>query len=157
MIGTEKALWRALSNASGPRDLLTRVETGMTAGGVSDIEYVFRTTGHHGWLELKTFATDRDDRPISLHTPFTFAQASWLMAHHMPELKMYSWLLLGRLGPRTWKELILVPPDIAAVKLMMGRRTASVDKLMSTRTASHPMSAIRCADVKDVLRVMHTV
>lgn len=157
MIGTEKALWRALSNASQPRDLFTRIETGATAPGVSDVEYVLRDTGQHGWVELKTFATDRDDKSISLHAPFTFAQASWLLSHHMPEHRMYSWLLLGRLGPRTWKELILVPPDIAVTKLMMGRRTASVDKLVAAKTSSRPTGAIRCSDARHVLKVMRSI
>ncbi len=157
MIGTERALWRTLSAASDPRDQLTRIETGVTMTGVSDVEYVFRTTGHHGWVELKTFAIERDDRPFTLHSPFTFAQASWLLLHHMPEHKLVSWLLLGRLGPRTWKEFILVPPDIAVTRLMEGRRRPTVDKLVAARTRSTPQTIFRCRDAKEVLHVMRSV
>jgi len=157
MIGTEKALWRSLSKASEPRDLLTRIETGETASGVSDIEYVFRHTGRHGWVELKTFSTDRNDKPITLHTPFTFGQASWLLAHNIPEQKLFSYLLLGRLGPRTWREMFLVPADIAVTKMMMKRRPLTVDLLMAARTTLPPYRVLRCADAREVLGVLRSV
>lgn len=154
MTGTETALWRALSKAQQPRDLFTRIETGGTVGGVSDVEYVLRASGHHGWIELKTFSTDDDTRAIRLHSPFTFPQASWLLAHHMPERKLISWLLLGRLGPRTWRELILVPPDIAVTHLMSGRRTASVEKLIAARTTMSPHAVVRCKDAREAMRAL---
>ena len=154
MIGTETALWRALRGARERRDLFTRVETGETASGVSDVEYVLRASGHHGWIELKTFSTERDDRTIRLHSPFTFPQASWLLSHHMPERKLISWLLLGRLGPRTWRELILVPPDIAVTHLMSGRSMASVEKLVAARTTTSPHSIVRCKDAAQALAAL---
>ena len=154
MIGTEAALWRALRGARTRRDLLTRVETGETASGVSDVEYVLRSSGHHGWIELKTFSTDNETRALRLHSPFTFAQASWLLSHHIPERKLVSWLLLGRLGPRTWRELILVPPDIAATHLMSGRSMASIEKLVAARTTTSPRSIVRCKDATQALAAL---
>ena len=106
MIGTESKLWKILDQASQDAGVFTRIETS-TAVGIADVEYVAQPW--HGWLELKTASMPRAGKPFSLHSPFTIAQCSWLVSHNAPRHFLRSWVLIGVIGARRWKQFILLP------------------------------------------------
>ena len=148
MSGTESALWEHLLRAAGRKPAqafvksLARIETGSTRGGVSDVEYVIDRW--HGWVELKTASVVREDSLLSLHCPFTLQQYQWLVTHHAPADRMRSWLLIGRMGPRTWLEWFLLPPS-ASVQFLHVRKPPT---LGSVRRGLH---AVRCENATEVL------
>lgn len=120
MIGTESKLWEALDSHAPNESTFTRIET-ITRLGVSDVEYALKPW--HGWIELKTSSSRRNGR-LTLHSAFTLPQAQWLAVHHDPKHHMRSWLLIGFLGPRTWREFMLLPPN-AAIHLVHVRKAPS--------------------------------
>lgn len=150
MIGTETALWKKLAQAKeqlprGDGYSLTRIETD-TALGVSDVEY--RTKRFHGWIELKTTSVKRPDSKLILHCPYTLAQYRWLSDHQNTLFYLRSWLLIGRTGPRTWQEWIMIPPE-PSVKLL------SVRVAPTLRSVLDAESTIRCKDATEVLRQLN--
>lgn len=119
MIGTEQKLWQRMRDTAPKALEMTRIET-PTRAGVSDVEYVVRG-GVHGWIELKTSSTKNESSLLTLHTPLTLQQLTWLLSHHNPKTHLCSWLLIGFLGPRTWRMFMLVPPKHATGLLHMRR------------------------------------
>lgn len=112
------------------KDLLRsirRIESPITPGA-SDVVYV----GHkyHGWIELKTTQKPRPRRPFSLHSPYTLTQNEWLLAHNDPKQSLRSWLLLGIIGPRTWRGFVLVDPK-NSVALLQGRKGIPHEELIN--------------------------
>jgi len=89
---------------------LRRIESPITPGA-SDVEYV--SSHVQGWIELKTCDNPRKGKQFYLHCSFTPAQGEWLMQHHAPERNLRSYMLLAVLGPRTWKEFLLLEPSCA--------------------------------------------
>lgn len=145
MIGTESKLWENLQNAAkGTSCHMTRIETS-TCNGVSDVEYV--TDNWHGWIELKTCSIQRDTSLFTLHSPYTTAQAQWLIDHHDPDKNLRSWLLIGRIGSRTWKEYILIPPRQSIVCL-------HIRKASRATTVFGKPGVIRCLDSHSVIEVL---
>lgn len=106
-------MWKALREAAkGTPGRYTRIETGDTALGVSDIEY---TTGSYGgWIETKVLVTTRPQSTFALNTPFTLQQFQWLVEHHSVTYFRYSWLLVGKPARRGsgWESWILLPAPI---------------------------------------------
>ncbi len=125
MIDTEAKLWAKLDAATKSRGLFTRIETS-TVAGVSDVEYVMEPWC--GWVELKTCNHPRPGKPYSPHSEFTLSQASWLLAHHNTRFYQSSWLLMGVIGPLTWREYILLEPT-QALMLLRGRKIVSGENL----------------------------
>lgn len=111
---TESDLWRAIK---GPG--LTRVETGGTATGVSDVEYTGRRTA--GWIELKVAKAPRGDHPYRFGTAFTSQQATWLLTHDRPHLHQRSFLLVGAYDRGRFNHFLLIRAAPAAALLMQGR------------------------------------
>lgn len=146
MIGTESKLWENLQNAArGTPCHMTRIETS-TANGVSDVEYV--TENWHGWIELKTCSVQRDTSLFTLHCPYTTAQAQWLIDHHDLGKSLRSWLIVGRIGSRTWKEYILIPPreSVICLHIRKASRLSEVFKkqgVMRYKTPQEVIAALR--------------
>ena len=131
MIGTESKLWKRMTdvNAEGGWTRLRsldRIESPITPGA-SDIVYSGRVNS--GWIELKTASWPRAGRAFTLHSPFTAAQSTWLLSHHNPAHNQRSYLLLGIIGPRTWREFILFDAR-TAVALLQGRAGVPHEKLL---------------------------
>ena len=130
MIGTEQRLWRIMKTET---DLtphkFTRIETS-TVEGVADVEYVAHPW--QGWIELKTANLPRIGRAFFLHSPFTLAQCSWLLAHDAPKYHMRSWLLLGLIGSRTWKGFVLFPATMTT-HLLHVRKSPAHDWLLNRK------------------------
>lgn len=137
---TEAALWKYIK-----RDGMARVETGMTAAGVSDVEYVLGTW--HGWVELKAVLPPRVRKPYTLHTPFTVPQLQWLVRHHIPRQRLRSWLLLGVAGAQTWRELVLLPPPQAVHLLNV--RTPVAHEFINGRPG-----VVRCTGAEDLYHAL---
>lgn len=124
MIGPESRLWTTLAaNATAAQAAhgldvrsFTRIETA-TQVGVSDVEYAIDR--FCGWIELKTSSVRKETSKLTLHSPFTTSQWRWLSRHHRPSANQRSWLLVGRLGPRTWTEFLLLTPRPAFVLTQM--------------------------------------
>ena len=122
MIGTESKLWDSLNVYSKdyPEAHLARVESPITPG-CSDVEYT-RLGPWNGWIELKTASRPRPGKAFTLHSPFTFAQAAWLLTHQNEKARQRSWMLIGVLGMHTWKGFVLVEPT-PALKLLSVRKS----------------------------------
>lgn len=150
MIGTENKLWDNIGRAAKGTDCnMNRIET-TTRDGVSDIEYVAqgkRKKVWHGWIELKTSSAQKDSSKLTLHTPYTPAQVQWLLDHDNPEQNMRSWLLIGRVGVRTWKEYLLITPR-ASVMCMQFREVPRVADVYNKQ------GVIRCATAHEVIQVL---
>lgn len=145
MIGTESKLWANLQNAAeGTACHMTRIETS-TCSGVSDVEYV--TDNWHGWVELKTSSAQRETSLFTLHSPYTTAQAQWLLDHHDPTKHLRSWLIVGRTGPRTWKEYVLIPPRHSVICLHIRKASRMLDVFSK-------QGVIRCATPEAVIQVL---
>lgn len=117
-VKTESDLWDgldemlfALQGTLPKRSVFTRIESGATSLGISDIEYVLPPW--HGWIELKVCALPFPGRPYSPRSVFTMQQAAWLLAHHQPENCLRSWLLLGVVKDNRWNHFVLFPPPQA--------------------------------------------
>ena len=129
MIATESRLWQKLAEAAilvrgDPAEVgrlnvrsLSRIETPSTQNGVSDVEYAINR--YSGWIELKTSSIKRDESKLTFHAPFTTAQYTWIRTHHLPSYYQRSWLLVGRMGVRTWSEWLLIPPRPALLLTQM--------------------------------------
>lgn len=129
MIGTESKLWALLdSNVSEHYRTahFSRIESAITPG-CSDIHYAM--TPWAGWIELKTASPPREGKALALHSPFTFAQASWLLNNNETADHQRSWMLIGILGARTWKGFVLVQP-VPALKLLKVRKGEAFDKFL---------------------------
>lgn len=145
MNGTESKLWRRMAEMNEalgyPIRSLRRFESPITPGA-SDVEYVAKK--YCGWIELKTCSMPRAERPFTLHCAFTVAQSEWLLSHSMTKCQR-SWLMLGVLGPRTWRRFILVDPE-NAIALIAGRDGIPHEELLIR-------SAVRAYDrMEDLLR-----
>jgi hypothetical protein len=116
MIGTESKLWQSMSRYREQFKSLTRIESPIVCG-IPDVEYV--SPFAHGWIELKTASPPLKGKKYFLHSYFTLAQSSWLLSHHQPTNNLRSYLLLGVLGPRTWRRFVLLEPN-AALLLVKG-------------------------------------
>ncbi len=147
MIGTERALWRAMRAEVARGDKFTRIETADTATGVSDVEYVLNGNTRTGWVELKTCSPSTDLSPFTLHHPLAFSQLKWLLMHHDPSKHQVCWVLVGRLGARRWKEFWLVEPS-SAVSLLEGRQKHTV-AAFSAKKGVH-----RCASMGHVMSIL---
>lgn len=136
MIGTEKRLWATLKatneKSEDARMKMTRIETS-TVTGVSDIEYVSPKTGWHGWIELKTSSTKKLDAAIRLHHPLSLQQLAWLVSHNAPQYHLRSWLLVGFLGARTWREFALLAPPVAGYLSEFSPQRVSKEHLANKR------------------------
>lgn len=145
MIGTESKLWETLERAAKGTDCnMNRIET-TTRNGVSDVEYV--TPKWNGWIELKTSSAMKDSSKLTLHCPYTSWQLQWLLDHDKPTRNLRSWLLIGRIGSRTWKEFLLLPPRLSVACLQF-RKVPRIDKLCETK------GVIRCADAHEVIHTL---
>lgn len=124
MGATEGAMWKVLAAAAKSiPGRYTRIETGDTALGVSDIEYV--TPNFHGWVESKVLMTSRDTSTFMFGTPYSSTQLLWLLEHHNPKRCLCSWLLVGKpkrlaLG---WDKWFLIPAPITSRLLSTHRPT----------------------------------
>ncbi len=116
MIGTESKLWRSMSRYREQFKSLTRIESPIVCG-IPDVEYV--SPFANGWIEIKTASPPLKGKKYFLHSYFTMAQCSWLLSHHQPSNNLRSYLLLGVLGPRTWRRFVLLEPK-AALLLVKG-------------------------------------
>jgi len=124
VIGTEQKLWEAMRRECPQGLKLARIETA-THDGVADVEYVSRTAS--GWIELKTSSAVRT---LRLHHPLSVQQMQWVIEHHAPTRNLRSYVLIGILGPRTWRGLVLLePPAIAFV--VKGRKTTALAKVLA--------------------------
>lgn len=145
MIGTESKLWENLERAAKGTDCtMNRIET-TTRNGVSDVEYV--TPEWHGWIELKTSSAQRDNSLLTLHTPYTSQQLQWLLDHDDRDHSLRSWLLIGRVGVRTWKEYLLMTPR-ASVMCMQFRKVSRVSDVYDKQ------GVIRCATAHEVIQIL---
>jgi hypothetical protein len=145
MIGTESKLWDNLQNAAkGTSCNMTRIETS-TCNGVSDVEYV--TSNWHGWIELKTSSAQRETSLLNLHTPYTSAQLQWLLDHHDVERHLRSWLVIGRVGVRTWREYLLIPPRESVICMQFRKVSRVID-------VQQKHGVIRCATAHDVIAAL---
>jgi hypothetical protein len=140
VIATEAALWGVLQGTAAQYldTCYTRVETGLTHGGVSDVEYVHRPW--HGWIELKVARWPRPGHAFRLQHPFSMAQLTWLSTHHRPATYLRSWLLVGFAGTRRWTAFLLLPP-VAAACLVDGGK-AHPHEYVLTRPGAILQSAI---------------
>lgn len=144
MIGTEAKLWTTLSKHEELFNSLSRIESPITPGA-SDVEYVCAASS--GWIELKTCNAPRLGKHFYLHAPFTPAQANWLLTHHAPAQSLYSYLLLAVLGPRTWKEFLLIEPQ-QALLLVAGWKGVTNEDLRSRP------GVYQCKTLNDVLCIL---
>lgn len=115
-----------------------RIESGITPGA-SDVEYAAHV--FHGWIELKTAAQPRKGKPYALHCAFTTTQSEWLLQHNDTKQYLRSWLLLGIIGPRTWREFILIDPN-NAIALLQGRTGIAHEELL-VRAGVHQYASMR--------------
>lgn len=117
-------MWKSFSEAArGIPGRYTRIETGDTTIGVSDIEYV--TPNFHGWLESKVLATSRETSTFMFKTPFKLEQFKWLVEHHNPKNYLCSGLLVGQpksLAPG-WLRWFLLPAPCTSRLLKVLRPT----------------------------------
>lgn len=129
MISTEKRLWQVIKRGAKkhPTHKYTRIET-VTVDGVSDVEY--SAPPWHGWLELKAANMPGVGRPFRLHSDFTLAQCSWLIAHHTPRNRIRSWMLIGIIGKRTWQGFVLISAPLTT-HLIKGRKGCPHEQLFS--------------------------
>ena len=147
MIGTEQKVWEGLRKAAEQIDgrfTLTRIET-LTRVGVSDVEYA--SSHAHGWVEIKT-SSSRETGNLVLHHPFSIAQQQWLSLHHDPKRYLHSWLLVGVLGARTWRELLLLPPAVS-IQLVHVRPAPLYEHIMDDARV------VRCKDMHQVARAIY--
>jgi hypothetical protein len=125
MIGTESKLWQHLRTEIAeqvPRAAFDRIESPITPGA-SDVHYVMKPWS--GWIELKTAAWPRRiNRGITLHSPFSLSQLGWLLMHHDRAHHLRSWLLIGIIGPRTWRNFLLCEPTPSTRLLAIRKATA---------------------------------
>lgn len=131
MISTESKLWKLLRQtvkAACPEHKYTRIETGGTVEGVSDIEYA--AFPWRGWIELKTAIWPRPGRPFRLQSAYTLAQCSWQVSHHDLASNLRSWVLIGIVGIRTWRSFILIPAPLTT-HLIQGRKNLPHERLLS--------------------------
>lgn len=145
MIGTESRLWQMLRDNVGEHYAdahFARIESPITPG-CSDVHYALQPWT--GWIELKTASKPRPHKPLSLHSPLTLAQASWLLHHRDTQNYQRSWLLIGLLGPRTWRGFLLVAP-VPALKLLKVRKGEPFEDFL-LRPEVYPLPTI-----KDVLK-----
>ena len=129
MNGTESRLWDKMKEHDAVLKSLRRIESPITPGA-SDVEYV--GARQHGWIELKTAAQPRKGRPYSLHCDFTVAQSEWLLAHDHPPTNLRSFLLIGILGPRTWREFVLIDAR-NSIALIKGRDGVPHEELLKRK------------------------
>jgi hypothetical protein len=149
--GTEKALWTRLQGVA--LETSSRTETGMhftriecsSALGVSDVEYVMLP--RHGWIELKAATSKGDSKPLRLHEPFKATQAQWLISHHSPANNLHSFLLVGIMGQREWKEYLVLTAR-ASLALLHRRLAPTYGTLKQTPGVVH------CTNMKSVLRAI---
>lgn len=142
MIGTESRLWQVMEHAVSQcyKDAcFTRVESPITPG-CSDVEYT-RMGPWKGWIELKTANVPRARRGVRLHSPFTFAQAAWLLTHQNEKTWQRSWLLIGLIGPRTWRSFVLVDP-VQALKLLSVRKSEAHEEFFA-RKGVHMLKSMK--------------
>ena len=141
MISTESKLWQHLVGEvehQEPDAAFHRFESPITPGA-SDVHYV---TAHWcGWIELKTAAWPRGKDPLRLHSPFTLAQATWSLNHHAPQRHLRSWLLVGIIGPRTWKGFVLCNPA-NAVQLLNVRSSMPLQRFLLRVGVYHHVSIV---------------
>lgn len=140
MIATEAKLWRHMCNEIHFDWTFDRIESPITPGA-SDVTYV--SSEASGWVELKTAKWPRPGKPLRLRCEFSIAQASWLLAHHKPHLKLNSYLLIGILGPTTWARFLLCDAP-AALIFMEGRPRVALDQILSS-TGVHDFCSISAA------------
>lgn len=112
MADTEQGMWKALrdtaANKAGGLVKLTRIETGDTALGVSDVEYINQT--YCGWIENKVLVTSRSTSTFMFNSPFTLQQFQWLVEHHRPKRNILSWLLVGKpKASQGWESWFMLP------------------------------------------------
>lgn len=116
-MSTEAKMWDLMQKNRGEVQF-NRIECS-TLLGVSDLEYVGLYT--HGWIEGKVARIRHQIDPIKLQHPLTAQQATWLLDHHRPSIKLRSWLLIGQISPArqgTFARFYLAPPMAAAQFLM---------------------------------------
>lgn len=119
-------MWQALKRANSIEVQskcckLARIETGDTALGVSDMEYL--TPQWIGWVEFKVLETTKESSFFTFGSDFTQAQCLWLLDHHYLSRYRCSWLLVGcpyrsRAG---WERWILLPAPVT-VRLLKSLR-----------------------------------
>lgn len=138
---TEAKLWQKLAAQVTLPDMLTRIETGETVVGVSDVEYV--AGKWHGWIELKVAHGLRETSLLDLQHPFSLGQYAWLAHHHRPAYFLFSWLVIGRIAK---KEILMIP---APLSIHLVQRKC---QLQDVRRFCEPVSCNTPADVIAVLR-----
>lgn len=146
----ENQLWAALRAVRTMPEThqplkLTRIETGTTALGVSDVEYV--SDDWNGWVELKTSASWRLDATLRLRHPFDMQQLAWLASHHDVRRGLRSWLLIGVEKGKRWEKFLLLPPA-AAVKVVAGRAPITLRAVCLTKGVE------QCFTAKDALCII---
>lgn len=149
MIGTESKLWQLTKSTierQGLKDTyrLTRVESGATKAGISDVEYV--VPRWHGWVEYKV-SSSRASGKVILHHAFSLSQWEWLLHHHEPAMRMRSWVLIGFTGVRSWREFMLVPAPAAGLLLHV-REAPTFTKLENTAGVEV------CDTMVDVIKIL---
>lgn len=159
---TERGMWQVLDDAAEGLGILhrklTRVETGLTALGVSDVEYVMGvapTVVWHGWVELKVCTTQRDKSRLAFGHEFTLQQALWLGSHHTPVCYLRSWLLVGFPGPVHWREFLLfTAPSALRVVSFSSRAAPTLGHLR--KLAEDPLRSgiFRCATAAEVVQLV---
>lgn len=123
---TESDLWSSVKTEG-----LTRIESGGTQTGISDIEYVLAPW--HGWIEMKVaYVPARKNKPLRFRHPLQYDQLGWLIKHHKPGNYLRSWVLVGLASLRAveWRGFLLVAPP-QAVHILEGREKPYEDLIES--------------------------
>lgn len=107
---TESHLWAKFKAAVDCTFSCNRIETGLTALGVSDVYYTCGIAD--GWIELKISHSSLD-LPFRFQHPLSIEQARWLLEHWRPEIKLFSWILIGLATGNRWDGCTLVPGYMA--------------------------------------------
>jgi hypothetical protein len=149
VISTEQRLWQVVKKQTDklPAVTYTRIETG-TIDGVSDIEYV--APPWCGWIELKTARMPRAGKPFSLQSDFTLLQCDWLLRHHVLSQRLRSWVLLGVVGQRTWKEFVLFPAPLTTY-LLRARKGPAHEWLLARK------GVVCCGAIREAIAAISSV